>query len=480
LRDCISNVDDIKYQNGYWAQLSTTVGQNPLPIYPTIDNQRCNARNTLATYKISNFDQQHAQYWNLFNNPDWNIMEDGSVIDRANYSKQKYNLYNSYRDQNGNLQRLQNIELTSTDVQLDNGCFATIPQNYCSGRGTYVQTCYAQDGATLVDCSSPQAYYKLNEGTCLCNTYVSSVDGTTKNYVGAQCQYDDNGTCNGHGTVSASGTCTCQNAWSGNNVCSLTSCQHGGTPNMYTSGSGCICPAAWNGGDTLCAKRVSIKLKGSGNHTIPQGVGFIMCEVAGGGGGGANGYYDQANSMYIGGGGGGSGAYGKYGGSIVSNTILSYNIGSGGEIGEDGKPTVIAVSSGNNNNSATFAGGKGAKGTLGGQGAALAINPTQSSYSGGIGGKVSYSSGLGTSVLEATNGESGGSGGSNQTYIDYGSGAGGGGGGGPGGGNCSSFNIVPNGVNGGGGGGGGLYAGKGGDGYITVTYYSDYNDYLQS
>jgi len=191
LKNCISDVKNIKYNDkGYYAQYLTSIGQNPLPVYPTIDNERCVSTTTEATYTVNDFENQATQYWNLYNNPTWNVMSDGTVLDRNNYSNQEYNLYNTYRDQNGNLQLLQNLGPMKS-VNDKNGCFSPI-SNYCNGRATYIQTCYKDDRSTKVDCSSSDVKYRLNEGKCSnCNTYVSTVDNKTKTYLGDRCQYDD-------------------------------------------------------------------------------------------------------------------------------------------------------------------------------------------------------------------------------------------------------------------------------------------------
>ena len=181
-KKCIEGIDDIYYQRdkGYWAKNTEEKGSNPMPIYPTIDNERCISGNT-ATKTINDIDPQHASYWSLYGNPPSNVMKDGNLLSRNNLNPNKYMLYNSTRDNIG-LIRNSNIKLEEKD-QYNNGCIYTSPSDfnteYCNGKGTFKQTCYKQDGTTVVNCSDASAYYKLKEGTCNCNRYMSESPSAT-------------------------------------------------------------------------------------------------------------------------------------------------------------------------------------------------------------------------------------------------------------------------------------------------------------
>ena len=349
--------DDIKYKNSLKGCFEATksifydrsIAKEPSggiapPIYPTIDNDKCEVSGS-NTSKAHSMPDPNISYYSLWNNPPANLVGNDIVYrtdyaGKSVYDKQKYNLVNATMV-NGVPDPLPS--LNGLDRSFNPGCFKDIkanPAKYCNGQGEFTQYCYTNGGA-LIGCDHHEAYYRVDDGycscapgytgnqcqytnanicngdgtvssaqtgksvhlsdtpycsckagytgnkcqytntnscsgqgvasslqtgksayltdtpICSCNTYVSNADGVTKRYLGNQCEYSDIKDCNGHGTVNASGVCSCQNAWRGSN-CATNNCGNGGSPNA--NGSACVgCQTAWADGNlcttTVCKNR---------------------------------------------------------------------------------------------------------------------------------------------------------------------------------------------------------------------------------
>ena len=163
----------------YWKLNSQN---SSIPIYPTIDNALCNQ----------------------------------GVKPTEMLNQVTYNGYKAFNSENG---YLENGEFTRSSDPLVKHTYAFDPNakddikvncwwkddeivsylggkqgdNVCSGHGDFKQDKNSQ--------------YDLKSGKCVCGTYTSKVDGSSKNYVGGNCQYDDNTTCNGVGTALENGDC---------------------------------------------------------------------------------------------------------------------------------------------------------------------------------------------------------------------------------------------------------------------------------
>ena len=70
-------------------------------------------------------------------------------------------------------------------------------QKLCSGNGSFKQETFSQNNTN----------YLKPTGHCECSTYNSKSDNSLNAYAGVNCQYDDNTTCGGVGTVTDDGEC---------------------------------------------------------------------------------------------------------------------------------------------------------------------------------------------------------------------------------------------------------------------------------
>jgi hypothetical protein len=286
LRDCVILNNNPPIDNTATGYVGVWTKQTDprVPVYPAINNEQCE-KEVEASFIVNTFDQEQAAYYKLFNNPQSNIVG-GVRVPRVGHDTNKYFLYNSKRmDPPTLMGKLSNI-LTSEPDQFNNGCLSATPnsfkEDYCNNRGTFTQTCYKADKTTKVACGTADAVYKLKEGTCACesgyagnrcqysnnnncrnrgtvsatstgtnamvtypgtdtvscncNTY--SGYGGDKQYKGGQCQYSDSEQCNNNGSVSDTGTCSCDGNWNVDSTsCSTKSCGDG----IRTSFGSCYC-----------------------------------------------------------------------------------------------------------------------------------------------------------------------------------------------------------------------------------------------
>ena len=172
-----------------------------IPIYPAIDNTKCET-NEATRYANDMPGDSTMPYWQMWNNPNANVMEDGSLVYRTDggtsyskYSDNDYLFYNGQRLNDSQAQPLQSLQSAITSGGTNAGCFTkkknadgTInPAFLCSGHGTFKQTTLpSQDGTTT---------YKLNDGTCICDS----------GYLGNQCQFSSSANCYGY-PISSIGT----------------------------------------------------------------------------------------------------------------------------------------------------------------------------------------------------------------------------------------------------------------------------------
>jgi hypothetical protein len=74
----------------------------------------------------------------------------------------------------------------------------------CDNGGVWKQVC-ADQTYKVVDCSSPQAYYRTDFGICDCPAIAK----------GPFCQFTDGKICNGKGSVDSTGKCNCNSQYTG-------------------------------------------------------------------------------------------------------------------------------------------------------------------------------------------------------------------------------------------------------------------------
>lgn len=127
--------------------------------------------------------------------------------------------------------------------QYRTGCMK-FPDQYCSGRGTFSQYCFNQNG-DLVNCEDPSVYFMDDGGSCLCNSQPANLAGNISPYAGSSCQYSDILNCSNYGTVSADGNnqpvCKCSTGHAGK------MCQY---DNSYCSNNGVVSSDA--NGNPIC------------------------------------------------------------------------------------------------------------------------------------------------------------------------------------------------------------------------------------
>ncbi len=255
----------------------------------------------------------------------------------------------------------------------------------------------------------------------------------------------------------------------------------------YSWSAPTLTPSTSIGGSSAStASVVTLSSTGSGNWTVPLGVGSVTVECWGGGGGGGS----SNNGTASGGSGGGGGAYSKSSFAVNEGEIYYYSVGSGGvgspagssAIGANGGDTWFNASttypfSSVNSAPASNSTGVLAKGGLGGSGNGGAAGVGGSTTSGF--GDIKYSGGNGG--IGSTNGGAGG--GSSAGIANNGvAGTNGSGtagaiaptGGGNGGAGSSTTNGVSGSIPGGGGGGSDdlstASGGNGARGGIKISY----------
>lgn len=113
----------------------------------------------------------------------------------------------------------------------------------CKNGGLFTQMCVDESTGNIRKCEKTDIDNRLKQGYCDCSmtSYISKDTGGVKPYKGNQCQYDDNSSCNGNGAVNDDGSCGCNDQWFGNNCNSNihTYCNNNGTYSKQTNK--CIC-----------------------------------------------------------------------------------------------------------------------------------------------------------------------------------------------------------------------------------------------
>lgn len=183
----------------YW----TSHIQNDLPVFPTVDNVRCEAGQTSNTYLQDSL----GLFYEPVNNPSGNIDASGNFIP---FNSDLYPYYVS----------------TANPA---NACLWTT-HSTCSNRGQFHQYCH--EAGTLCDNNDPISS-RLKDGKCFCDNYIDP-SGNQAVYQGCNCELD-NSVCNNKGQLST----TCQNGVINSLSCSCsTYTGHDGKPAQY---QGCNC-----------------------------------------------------------------------------------------------------------------------------------------------------------------------------------------------------------------------------------------------
>jgi hypothetical protein len=238
--------------SGTTSWYSSQIESN-LPVYPTVDNELCEAGKVANTRLQSDI----GIFYSAVGNPSGNIVTNQSGTYFLPFS------YDSYYYQSSN------------DPTV--ACYWSDHPD-CSARGSFHQFCSPGQPCSPGDPISS----RLKQGQCDCDQYISQFTGAAKKYVGCNCQFSDadcnnNGTaytdkdcsimncscgsgtngpkceftrtnsCGGHGNPAYDGTCaSCDTGYTGNHCqySRATTCSNRGDPN---SSGQCVCDSGWAG-----------------------------------------------------------------------------------------------------------------------------------------------------------------------------------------------------------------------------------------
>ena len=154
-----------------------------IPIYPTIDNTICKQGTGQPTEMLS---QGTYNGYTVFNSENGYIENGEFTPSTDQLVKYTYAFNSSAKDD-------IKVNCWWKDDEIVSYLGGKQGDKICSGRGDFKQ--------------DKNSLYNLKSGKCVCTDYTSKVDGSSKNYVGSNCQYDDNTTCNGVGTALENGSC---------------------------------------------------------------------------------------------------------------------------------------------------------------------------------------------------------------------------------------------------------------------------------
>jgi microcystin-dependent protein len=154
-----------------------------IPIYPTIDNVLCNkgAKSTEILY------QGEYNGYTAFNS-------ENGYLENGKFTPVNDPLVKHTYASSPDAKYDDNINCWWKDDDIVSYLGGKQGDKICSGRGEFKQD------------QNENPNYFLKSGKCECSLY-DDVNKISKKYVGGNCQYDDNTTCNGVGTALENGSC---------------------------------------------------------------------------------------------------------------------------------------------------------------------------------------------------------------------------------------------------------------------------------
>lgn len=247
-KDCVIYNNDLKpnlYNGKYWYN-----DKNKIPIFPVSDIDGCyfNALNDKETLfqSLKSLDDGTGSgpgFVKGLNNPDEtpkfysyndrnvisyninaDISSDGKIIiddnkpfpfnNNQQIPSDRDLFFNDPKNEYKNTAGCGRLR-TSYDKNVDDNTSCALGPDG-KERGVFKQYC-ADSEKNIIDCSQ-NPYYRTNKGYCECTQkYYSNVQQSDVHYKGRYCQYSDNETCNGKGTVDDKGNCQCLSGYLGSN-----------------------------------------------------------------------------------------------------------------------------------------------------------------------------------------------------------------------------------------------------------------------
>jgi hypothetical protein len=223
---------------------------NSLPVYPTIDNDKCKKDGTISTDFLNNYDRSYA----LVDNPSaFTRVKDGNLEIQYFNKDDPTLMYYPSGQPNVNCWWDDHPTCTLNGQQTGNA----------------IQQCGY--GNEQHDCKINEDNDRLKRMRCDCYSYVSNIDKQYKPYLGNTCQYSDNDTCNSLGTVDNDGHCSCIENYNGPN-CQYSrqeTCNSVGTPNFDGT---CKCDYNYAGSNCQYSRQNTCNDAGE-----PQNDGTCVC-----------------------------------------------------------------------------------------------------------------------------------------------------------------------------------------------------------
>ena len=178
------------------------------PVYPTIDNKQCltgKPNSTVFPYTLLQGDGNYNNY-SIIGSAD-GVLNYTDNISNSTFiptGSDNYMTYNVIIDPTKDLDVDKNLikpeekrVIVNDQVFKDGkGCMIHNPDftDFCTltnDQGSIHQYKFDLNGTNILNNNSGKPYYLGDKYACVCGTYISDFNGTTKKYVGNKCEYGD-------------------------------------------------------------------------------------------------------------------------------------------------------------------------------------------------------------------------------------------------------------------------------------------------